>query len=478
MSPTQNGEANEPAERGQLSIAAAPEGALRPDAAQDDTRPSTRRLVLTVGVIAASVAISLSTISDPLLARGAAIAATYLTLALTEVVPPFVPTLLLLAATPLALAPLAPRFALAEVLTWPADPVVALFAGGLSLGAAGHRHRIDAAIASFIVSLARGGSRRLLALVILGTAVMSMWMSNIAAAAMILSVLRPLLQHPSIRPDFRRALLLGVAMAANVGGIATPIGTGPNAIAIAAVAPRFTITFLHWMLFALPLALGLLAVAFVLLLLRYRVDGSFTAAPSPVALDRRSFGVVGVFTVSVLTWVSEPLHGLSAPLVALLATLGLFASGLLGRRDLNALDWSTLGLIAGGISLGRLLEATGATAAFAVVDWTALPPMVWLGLLVAASAGLSALMSNTGTAALLIPLASTVDASASTAVIIAIAASFGMPFSISTPPNAMAYGEGGLRSADLLFIGLALMLFGCVLVTLTGGAVLHLLGVP
>jgi sodium-dependent dicarboxylate transporter 2/3/5 len=182
--------------------------------------------------------------------------------------------------------------------------------------------------------------------------------------------------------------------------------------------------------------------------------------------------------MAVLTWVSEPLHGLSAPLVALCVTLALFGSGLLGRRELNALDWSTLGLIAGGISLGKLLETTGATTAFQVIDWSALPRMAWLSLLVAASAGLSSLMSNTGTAALLIPLASTVDGSASTAVIIAIAASFGMPFSISTPPNAMAYGEGGLRSSDLLFVGLTLMLFGCALTTLTGSAVLQLLGVP
>ena len=443
-----------------------------------ESRPSRRRLVLSGVAVAAAVAISLSTIADPLLARGVAIAATYLVLALTEVVPPFVPTLLLLAAVPLALAPLAPRCALPAVLTWPADPVVALFAGGLSLGAAGHRHRIDAAIASFVVTLAHGGCRRLLALVILGTALMSMWMSNIAAAAMILAVLRPLLQHPSIPLDFRRALLLGVAMAANIGGIATPIGTGPNAIAIAAVESRYEITFLHWMLFALPLVCGLLAVAFLLLLVRYRVTGSFTATPSTVSLDRRSTGVVVVFALAVLGWVSEPLHGISAPLVALLATLLLFGSGLLGRRELHALDWSTLGLIAGGISLGRLLEATGATAAFAVIDWSALPRVAWLGLLVLASAGLSSLMSNTGTAALLLPLALTVDASPSTAIIIAVAASFGMPFSISTPPNAMAYGEGGLRSSDLLFVGLTLMLFGCALVTLTGGAVLAFLGVP
>jgi len=449
-----------------------------PVAEDTDSRPSKHRLVLTLVVITASVVLSLSTFADPLLARGVAIAASYLALALTEVVPPFVPTLLLICITPLALAPLDPRFALPEILAWSADPVVALFAGGLALGVAGHRHRIDAAIASIVVSLAHGSCRRLLALVILGTAIMSMWMSNIAAAAMILAVLRPLLQQPSIQLDFRRALLLGVAMAANIGGISTPIGTGSNAIAIAAVESRVAITFLHWMSFALPLVCGMLGLAFALLLLRYRVRGTFSATPSLVTLDRQSFGVVVVFTLALLTWVTEPWHGLSAPLVALLGTLLLFGSGLLGRRDLNALDWSTLGLIAGGISLGKLLEATGATAAFQVIDWTALPRVVWLGVLVLASAGLSSLMSNTGTAALLIPLALTIDASPRIAVIIAVAASFGMPFSISTPPNAMAYGEGGLRSSDLLFIGLTLMLIGCALVTFTGDVALQALGLP
>ena len=90
---------------------------------------------------------------------------------------------------------------------------------------------------------------------------------------------------------------------------------------------------------------------------------------------------------------------------------------------------------------------------------------------------LSAVMSNTGTAALLIPLAMTVVPAPSTAVLIAIATSFGMPFTISTPPNAMAYGEGGLKQTDLLFVGLPIMIVGCIVVTLTGSTVLGFFGV-
>jgi sodium-dependent dicarboxylate transporter 2/3/5 len=101
-----------------------------------------------------------------------------------------------------------------------------------------------------------------------------------------------------------------------------------------------------------------------------------------------------------------------------------------------------------------------------------------LGGLALASALLSAVLSNTATAALLVPLGMTLNASPATGVIIAIAASFGMPFTISTPPNAMVYGEGGLKASDLLWVGLTIMLVGCTLVALTGVFVLQRLGVP
>ncbi len=450
----------------------------RTDPAQGS--PSRTRVVAVVLVTAAVAALCLGFIEDPVIARAALVASVFLILSLTEVVPPFVPLLVLLVATPVLLGPLGEAYRLPAVLAWPADPVLALFAGGLSLGLAAQRHGIDAAIAREILRLSGGRQARLLALVLLGTATMSMWMSNIAAAAVMLTALRPAVSHLEIGHPFRRAVLLGVAAGANLGGIATPIGTGPNAIAISAAWEHHPITFLGWMVFALPLVLGMLLLAYGILRLRYRVHGTFEQRELVRGpRSRKATAVVVLFSVAVAAWISEPLHGLSAPLVALGVTLALFGSGLLDRRDLGALDWSTLGLIAGGISVGKLIEHAGLFAQVTeVVDWTTLPPLLWLGGLVMISALLSALMSNTATAALLVPLAMTLDASPATAVIIAIAASFGMPFTISTPPNAMAYGEGGLTARDLLWVGLPLMLIGCALVTLTGPPVLQLLGLP
>lgn len=106
------------------------------------------------------------------------------------------------------------------------------------------------------------------------------------------------------------------------------------------------------------------------------------------------------------------------------------------------------------------------------------PTLALILMLCLASALLSALMSNTATATMLIPLAASLDPSPSTAILVAVAASFGIPFVISTPPNAMIYGEGGIQSRDLLAPGLVLMILGCLLVSLTGPFVLNLMGIP
>jgi sodium-dependent dicarboxylate transporter 2/3/5 len=416
---------------------------------------------------------------DAIHARAAILGVICVALWLTELVPPFVPTLLLLVATPLLLGSLGAEYELPSVITWAADPVLALFFGGFALGAAAHRHGIDAEVARLIVVLSKHRRRVLVALVLGGTALMSMWMSNIAAAAMMLAALRPIFSGAKADPELRTALLLGVAMGGNLGGIATPIGTGPNAIAIAAAAEHQSITFASWMAFGLPLALGMLLLVYGILLLRYRVAGAFEhEPPPPTARQPHAPWVVAVFLLAVAGWLSEPIHGVSAPLLSLGVTALLFGTRLLRKEDLAGFDWSTLGLIAGGIMLGRLIEQTGLFAQLSQqVAWTEYPRVVLLSALVVSGALLSAVMSNTGTAALLIPLAMSLVPTPSMAVIVAIATSFGMPFAMSTPPNAMAYGEGGLKTSDLLVVGVPAMIVGCVVLALTGPTALTLFNV-
>ena len=439
---------------------------------------SLKRWALVIGIIAITASTSLILIEDQRMARAAVIVCLCLTLWLSETVPPYVPTLFLWALVPLLMQPLGQEFGFGSVLGWSADPVLALFLGGFTLSVAASRYKLDARVAHLAVRLSGGRRLALLALTAAATAVLSMWMSNIAAAAMMIAALRPLFPDSPQDDSFRRALLMGVALGANFGGMATPVGTGPNAIAIAAISKHQSITFLSWMAFALPLTVGMLIAGIILLVWRFRVNGRAQLPhlhPPPLARGAR--GVLMIFAITILAWLTEPLHGAPSGIVALLAVAALFGSGLLNRQDLNSIDWSTLALIAGGIGLGNLLEQSGLVKAAAqAVPWAQASPFVRILVLCFSSAILSALMSNTATATFLIPLGLSLDASPSTAIMIAIAASMGIPFVISTPPNAMVYGEG-VRSSDLLVPGLILMLLGCLLISWTGPFVLRVMGI-
>ena len=417
---------------------------------------------------------SLTFFADALPARATLIAGICLILWLSEIVPAYVPTFVLWTLTPLLLAPLAKDYAFGEVLKWAANPVLILFFGGFAFGVAASRYGLDILLAKLAVRFSRRDRLLLIILTVGATAFMSMWLSNIAAAAMMIAALHPLTRKLDREDGFRRALLMAVAVGANFGGIATPIGTGPNAIAISAIEKQKHLTFAEWMSFALPLTVGLLIAGTLLIKLIYRVKGDFAADEIEVPqLSGKGRAVVVIFALTVAAWLTEPVHGVSSPLVALASSALLFGSGLLKRTDLNAIDWGTIALIAGGISLGNLLESAGLIEFWAQrLDWSALPLTVQVFIVCFASALLSALMSNTATATMLIPFAAAFIPYPSVGILIAVAASLGTPFIISTPINAMVHGEGGLRAKDFFVIGFPLMLAGCLVLALTGFYVL------
>jgi sodium-dependent dicarboxylate transporter 2/3/5 len=439
------------------------------------------------GIVLVAVIASFAGIESPVTARIVAIAGLCLLLWLLELVPPFVPTLLLWVLIPTVLSSFDPKYSMTNTLRWAADPVLALFFGGFALGVGAERHGLDRRLAAWVFGRSHGSFTILLAATIGLTGFLSMWISNIAAAALMFACIRPFLVSLEEDDPMRRSLLVGVALGANLGGMATPIGTGPNAIAIASISGRHQVTFIDWMAFALPLTIGLLALGFIFL--RWRAQNPSCETGKTIA-DRVTrepeprgrvgqIGFLSVFAVAVLLWLTEPLHAIPAAAVALGAAASLFLFRLLKKSDLARIDWSTLLLIAGGITMGRLIEASGIVSfaaerlAFADLD-----PTVALFVLCFSCALLSALMSNTATAVLLIPLAVALMPQPSTAILIAVSASFGMPFIISTPPNAMAHGEGGLHSSDLFYPGLVIMIVGCALVSLTGRAVLNFAGIP
>ena len=387
--------------------------------------------------------------------RAGIVAGTCLLLWLAQLVPIWVPTLVLWAGATVLLPGPSGTLEPGRVLAWFADPVLVLFLGGFALAAGAQRQGADRALAALTIRLSRGRAVRLVTLAAGTTALLSMWISNIAAAALLYGVLRPLWVDRPAADRLRRAILLAVALGANLGGIGTPIGTGPNGIAVAAVSRVQHIDFLDWMLFAFPLVLGLVLGAIVLVLIILRPEGHIEALrPEGAAQPRRWRTLAVIFGITVALWLSEPLHGLRAPTVALGTILTLFLSGVLRPRDATRLDWATLASIAGGIGLGRLLEAAGFLSAVTEhLFLSEVPSVVRIFGLALLAATLSSLMSNTGTAAVLVPLSAAVDPAPSTAIIVAIACSLGMPFGISTPPNIMAIASG-LGARDLMVPGL------------------------
>ena len=425
-------------------------------------------------VVGCLVALSaLIFIPDPMAARSGAIASLCLVLWLTEVVPPFAPTLLLVAAVPLLLAPYGPEHHVGEVLSWLADPVLALFIGGFTIGSAVVRHGLDQVIAIAALRWSHGSGARLLLWSMLITAGLSMWMSNIAAMALMLAAMTPVLAGGS--DSMRRALLIGIAMAANVGGMGTPIGSGPNAIAMGASGQE--VTFIRWMAVGVPAVIGSLLVAwgsvYFFLLPKDELRSAENQDAPPIT--RQGWVVIGLVAMTIVGWVSEPWHGISSATIAMGLAAILFCSRLLMAEDFLRLDWSTIALIGGGIALGKLIGHTG------LVTWLAdalqtgqLSESVMVLLLLMAAAMLSAVMSNTATATLLIPLAAAVDPTPpALTVMVALACSFGLPFTISTPQNAMAVGAGA-QSSDLLRIGLPLMFIGCAMLALCRPVIVHL----
>lgn len=351
---------------------------------------------------------------------------------------------------------------------WAAPPMW-LFLAGLIMAKAAERTGIARWIADTALGFTGGHGGGVLVTAMGVTFLFSMFISNTATTALMVAVLGSVgVAGRSATPQARRALLIGVAFAANVGGMATLIGTPPNAIAAGLLDDVRAVSFLTWMLFGLPPALlvvGGLAAAFAV---RTEVRGAAFSLPPPAAdtgdvpLASR-LAVMVIFTVTILAWLAEAWHGLPTAVVAFLPIVALSAIGVIRREEIRSLPWDVLILIAGGLSLGVGVAESG------LAGWLAhrvaeLAAPVWVIALVLCyvTSALSNLMSNTAAANLLLPIVIALGLelggallAVQLAVPIALAASSAMCLPISTPPNAIVHATGAVGSRDFLWGGLA-----------------------
>ena len=361
-----------------------------------------------------------------------------------------------------------------------ANPVIVLFFGGFLLAHAILKEGVDKTMARAVLRVFGSSPRRVMLGLMVITAVFSMWMSNTATTAMMITLTVPMLSQLPAGDPLRKGLLLAVPFAANIGGMGTPIASPPNAVAVSFLLEAgYKISFLQWVLIATPLMIGLLLFTWGLLTYLYPPGERVTfAAPEAAPMDGRDWYVVGVLVTTIGLWLTEGWHGLSTAVVALLPAVAFTATGLLTRRDVNSLEWHILILIMGGIALGVGMQVTGLDAVF--VSLIPSQGGVVIGAMVVATILFSTFISNTAAANLLLPIgiafaAGTADPDSPGAIVlavsIALAASLAMSLPVSTPPNTIAHSQGQLTSGDFVRPGVAIGVVAVLLIVLLGDAV-------
>ncbi|MDO5501835.1 MAG: DASS family sodium-coupled anion symporter [Actinomycetia bacterium] len=366
-----------------------------------------------------------------------------------------------------------------------ANPVIILFLGGFLIADAAAKYGLDRNLAAVVLRPFQESGRKTVLGLMLITASLSLFMSNTATTATMFAVLLPVLMALP-KGVGRTGFALCIPVAANIGGIATPVGSPPNAIALAALNERgHTITFLGWMIAALPVMLILLAVAWWLitrlfvpreLAVELDLDARFDVSPKAVV-----FYVVAGLTV--LLWLTEPVHGIPATTVGFLPVVILLLTQVMSGEDIKVLQWPVLWLVAGGIALGAGVAASGLDDwLIGLVSWSALPTSLILVVLAGIALILGTTISNSATANLIIPiamgLALTVGLDPTVvAVVLALVCGLGMALPISTPPNAIAYATGEVSTGQMATVGGVIGVLGLVLLTVVMPTVWSWMGV-
>ncbi len=375
----------------------------------------------------------------------------------------------------------APTPSYQEFLAPAADPILVLFFGGFLLARACVKEGVDRTLAGVILRVFQGRPGLVMLGLMLVTALFSMWMSNTAATAMMITLVTPMVTQIPEGDPIRKGLVLAVPFAANVGGMGTPIASPPNAVAVGFLSSAgYEVSFLQWMLIAIPLTIGMLGVTWGVLWWLYPpASGGLTLQAEHRSLGRRGIFVLAILGLTIALWLTDRWHGLPTAVVALLPAIAFTATGVLDQADVDSLEWDILILIGGGLALGVGMQKTGLDQI--LVEAVPLSGPFVLAGFVGATVFTSTFMSNTAAANLLIPIgvsfASPMAAGSGggpiqIALSIALAASLSMVLPVSTPPNAIAYASGELDTSDFVRAGGLLGLLAVVLIATFGGSVI------
>jgi sodium-dependent dicarboxylate transporter 2/3/5 len=354
------------------------------------------------------------------------------------------------------------------------NPIIFLFLGGFALAAALHRQELDKAIADKVLVLAKGRMNVAVFMLFGVTAGLSMWISNTATTAMMLPLVLGVLNKVNTKTGHNTYVfvLLGIAYCASIGGIATIVGSPPNAIA----AAQLDLSFTEWMAYGVPITLTLLpiTVGVLYVLLKPNLNEIFELDHQPIAWDKGKVVTLAIFALTVFLWIfSKPINAMLGgfskfdTLVALMAIVLVGVARVVHWKDIEkTTDWGVLLLFGGGICLSNILKATGTSVFLAesLSDVLSQAGMLIIILTVVAFVVmLTEFASNTASAALLIPVfAGVAEALGMSPIVlsalIAIAASCAFMLPVATPPNAIVFSTGHIKQSEMMRVGIYLNL--------------------
>jgi len=365
-----------------------------------------------------------------------------------------------------------------------ADPIIMLFIGGFMLALAATKSGLDIKLARALLKPFGTKSENVLLGFILVTGLFSMFLSNTATAAMMLTFLTPVLRSLPANGKGKMALAMAIPVGANLGGIATPIGTPPNAIALKFLndpdGMNLGITFGDWMMLMLPFTLVLLLISWFVIkhffpFTQKKIELKIEHQHEQKLSHWQEVTVYATFAVTVLLWMTDQWTGVDANVVAMLPVGVFCVTGIVNRYDLSEINWSVLWMVAGGFALGVALQDSG--LAKHLVE--SIPFNQWPPVLMIVGSGLicyllANFISHTATANLLLPILALAGISAaehlvpyggvSTLLIgVALGSSLAMILPISTPPNALAHATGYIAQKDMAKIGIIMGIIGLVL---------------
>ncbi|MEF1184281.1 DASS family sodium-coupled anion symporter [Vibrio sinaloensis] len=413
---------------------------------------------------------------------------------------------------PLVVVPIAGIASIKQVAAPYAHPLIFLFLGGFLISIAMERWNLHRRIA--LKTMLYAGSKPSIQVlgIMLVTAFLSMWMSNTATAVMMLpialSVIKIVTDRDPNNNQFGKAMLLAIAYGASIGGIATLIGTPPNALMAAYLSDSYNIEigFGQWMMLGLPLSIVLLVFTWLWLTkFSYKVDQAGEVSSKSVFKDQldklgaMSAGekkVLFIFAFAALGWIFRPYIakatgiGLSDTGVAMMAAILLFALPVKSGSNQRVLDWESaksvpwgiLILFGGGLALAAKIKSSGLAEYIALQIQGADTISLVMGILIVTAliTFLTEITSNTATAAGFLPLLGPVAESITGTPMVwvipaAIAASCAFMMPVATPPNAIVFGSGQLKMGDMIRAGFLLNIVAIALITIASITLLPLI---